>query len=124
MADGDETLRAIVKRLRAFGLAASMATEAVPLVEAAVKATAAAGTDPYGEPWRPKKDGGRALPDAADAVSVESNGKIIRITVRGGEAAQNRYGVRRLLPRRKLPKAILEALREGARRAWVKAMST
>jgi hypothetical protein len=124
MGDGDETLRAIVKRLRAFGKANEMAKEAAPLVEAALKATAAAGTDPDGKAWKPKKDGGRALPDAADAVSVTTNGKVLTITVTGGEAAQQSFRIRQLLPKKKLPKAVLDALREGARRAWIKAMST
>lgn len=123
MGDGDETLRTIAKRLRAFGKANEMAKEAAPLVEAAVKATAAAGTDPYGNPWKAKKDGTRALPDAADAVSVTTNGKVLTITVTGGEAAQQRFKFRQLLPNKKVPKAILDALREGARRAWMKAMS-
>lgn len=124
MGDGDETLRQMAKRIRAFGLGNGATKEAAPLVEEAIKATAAAGTDPDGAAWKTKKDGGRALPDAASAISVESNGKTIKIVVKGGEAAQQRFGVRRLLPKRKLSKAIVAALREGAARAWRKAMST
>lgn len=125
MADAEESLRSMIRRLRAFGQGAEVAREAAPLIEQALKATAAAGTDPDGKPWKSKKDGSRALPDAADALTVTPGAMLVTIRVRGGEAVQNRFGFRRMLPRRKqIPKAIYAALREGAARAWKKAMST
>lgn len=105
------------------------AEEAAPLLEAAVKATAAAGTTPDGKAWAPKKkDGGRALVNAAAHVSAEANGETCTVTLEGVEVIHN-YGAGKL-PRRQIlpeagsstPKIVTDACQEATRRAFEKAM--
>ena len=57
--DGDAVLADWIARLRRFGAEGLdlAAREAQPLLEAEVRRTAAAGTDPYGTPW-PARSGG------------------------------------------------------------------
>lgn len=121
--EGDAALRAFIDKLNGVdeGFLEEVALEAKPLVEAAVRATAAAGTDPYGKPWRVKKDGTRAMPNAAGAVVVEVAGDVLQIKVSGGYAIQNALGGdsrRQVIPSgdRPLPPAIVEALEEALRR--------
>lgn len=71
-------LDAFAKRLRGLkDLTSAAAREAAPLVEAAIKSTAAAGTDIDGRPWPPKKDGTRALPNVAAAISAAAVGTLV-----------------------------------------------
>lgn len=123
--DGDAALADMIARLRRLGSEGLelAAREARPLVEAAAKATAAAGTDPYGNPWPLRKDGQRAIPDAAAAVDVVVRGPNLIIQAHRGAAVQNslagtRYG-RQVIPdaARGLPPGMSAALREGASRA-------
>lgn len=124
---GDAQLAAMIERIRAFGSTATEATarEAAPLVQEAAQASAAAGTDPYGNAWAPRKDGSRAMPNAAANVLAYPVGEIVRLVARGGIAIQNRLKK----PRRTLPKEgelsarIVLALEEGARRAFTKAFT-
>lgn len=128
MSDGDAALAEMIARVQGFGKDATKvaALEAAPLVDAEVKRTAAAGTDPYGEQLAPKKDGTRALADAAKNVTATASGRTIRIKITGGYAQQffKKVDQRRVIPSngRPLPKGIVEALTEGARRAFAKAM--
>lgn len=96
---GDDELTAYIARLRGLnGAIEAVAIEAAPLVEDVIKATASAGTDGEGRVWPTKKDGSRALPNAADAVSVEANGNVIISKVVGGESYhQKSKGKRRRL---------------------------
>ncbi len=98
----DEELAAYAKRLRGLkGFAAQAAKEAAPRVERVVKATAAAGTDPEGKAWPLKRDGGRALPNAADAISVTARGAIVIVRLVGAYVYHNRAkgsALRRILP--------------------------
>jgi hypothetical protein len=118
MSDGDgmAALDGFIARLRALSANGrdEAAREAAPLVMAAARATAAAGTDPYGKPWRPRRDGKRAIPEAASAVA---RGAAIQHRLADGAG-------RRILPdpSQPLPPGILAALNEGARRAFEKAM--
>jgi hypothetical protein len=131
MSDGDgmAALDGFIARLRALSANGrdEAAREAAPLVMAAARATAAAGTDPYGKPWRPRRDGKRAIPEAASAVDAVARGPVIQIRVARGAAIQHRLADgagRRILPdpSQPLPPGILAALNEGARRAFEKAM--
>lgn len=56
-----------------------------PILEQSVRATAAAGQSPEGQPWAPRKDGGRAMAGAAGAVSVRVNGTVVRVVLEGPE---------------------------------------
>ena len=72
-------------RLIEFGesltrLNVDVAKEAAPDVLKAVQRTAAAGTTPSGEAWPKRADGARALPRAAEGMSVSVSGP--KVTVR------------------------------------------
>ena len=126
MSAGDVQLAEFIERLQRLGREAQTlaATESAPLVEAAAKATAAAGTDPYGRQWQSKKDGSPALVDAASSVTAVALGTLVRIRTRGGYAIQNFIKVhrRQVIPDKGLPipKEIVDALKEGSSRAFEK----
>lgn len=67
-----------------------LAEEAAPLIaDEFRKQTAeniAAGRNPYGDSWRPKKDGGRPLVKAMKAITVKVMGTVILIVLEGVEA--------------------------------------
>lgn len=124
----EDRLIAMIAKLRAFGSNAleAAAREAAPLVEAAIKETAAAGTTPQGDKWHDRKDGQRAMPNAADSITATPRGKKIVVKTTRGYAINNnlKEGRRRqVIPSRKdpVPPAIVDALEEGARRAFEKA---
>ena len=126
-ADADAAMGAFIEKLRRFGAEGLdlAAREAQPLVEAEAKRTAGAGTDPYGEPWRPTKAGARAIPNAAGAVEVIVRGATLTTRAHGGAAIQNVLSDknrRQVIPDayRGLPPGYREALQEGARRAFRK----
>lgn len=130
MADGDSALVAFIARMRKLGtLGADAAKLAAPLVERAVKATAAAGTAPDGMPWKPKKDGSRALPNAAAALTVKALGPVVVVTLKGIEVVHN-FAKDGRLPRRQIlpdggagiPKNVAAALEQGAKQAFDNAM--
>lgn len=129
MSEGGAALDAFAARLRALGAAGlpAVAREAVPLVQLEARATAAAGTDPYGQAWRPRRDGSRAIPEAAAAVDVVARGPVVVVRVARGAAIQNQLSEsvgRRVIPdaMRGIPPRILAALEEAAKRVFLKAM--
>lgn len=62
------------------------------------------GVDPYtNQPWQTKKDGTRALPDAASAVSVKAFKKSVELRLMGGEAFHQKGSTRDHVKRRILP---------------------
>ncbi len=129
MAEGEPSMAKMIRQLRIIGKDARRLTaaEAAPLLERVVKQSAAAGTDPYGEAWAPKKDGTRAMPNAASAVTADARGTSVTVRVKGGAAIENtlKEGRRRqVVPSRDkgLPPSFVAALNEAASRAWQKAM--
>lgn len=128
--NGDAALNAMIATVRKLGqLAPDAAAQATPLVEAAAKKTAAAGTTPDGTPWVPTKtkSGGRALVNAAAALSAAAVGSAVVLTLKGVEVIHN-FGnkkdpKRQILPDggAGIPKPIAEAVTEGARRAFARA---
>lgn len=126
------SLDAIIQKVRALGgLAAAAARSAAPMVEAQSKKTAAAGTDPNGKQWAPKKDGGAPLVNAADAVSVVAIGTVVQIrlgaTSTGSAKAQAIQNTRRqIIPANGegIPAGILKALDEGANKAFREAVGS
>lgn len=103
-------------------LAEHGAAEAAPLVEAEAKQTAAAGTDPYGTPWPLKKDGTRALKNAADHVSVHAAGAFVVTELEGvdnwhQDGAQGK-DVRRVIPDVEIPDVYAKALDAGCVKAF------
>ena len=79
-----EELAAYAQRLRSLKtLAPAAAKEAAPLVADVVRTDAAAGTAPDGKAWPPKRDGGRALPNAASAITAVANGVAVIVKLVG-----------------------------------------
>lgn len=115
--------------LRAFGratgnlerLSERAAVEAAPLVEDAVRKTAAAGKDPYARRWPQKKDGGRPMVHAADHVHANAAGPYVVISVDGPDAWHNagvRGVVRQVIPDVEIPAGVAAAVETGAARAF------
>lgn len=77
----------------------AIAARTAPLLDAAVKRTAAAGQDPDGKPWAPTKDGGAPLAHAADHITTAASGSIVRMTLTGPDVYHHfgatRGGIRR-----------------------------
>lgn len=93
----------MVARLRRLAeLPAEAAKLGAPLVEAAIKASATAGTTPDGSPWPAKKDGGRPLANAAAAITSKAVSTTIVTTLTGPEVIHN-FGTERLPKRQILP---------------------
>jgi hypothetical protein len=124
----DEALGRFAARLRGLKqLAPELAKEAAPLVEAAVKATAAAGTTVDGKTWPTKRDGGRALPNAASAVTVAANGAVVIVRLAGAYVFHHRSkgrDQRRILPDAGagIPKVLTDAIDEAKRRVFARLM--
>jgi len=129
MGGADAELRALIARLRSIGAGApaAIAAEAAPGVEAAAKATAAAGTDPEGRTWSPRKDGAPALAKAASAITATARGAIIELVLTGayvyhhlGKGAPER----RILPDggAGIPENIAAPIRDAARRVLERAL--
>jgi hypothetical protein len=97
------TLEDFIMKMRQLGeLPDAVASAAAPALEQAARANVAAGLDPYGKQWPPKKDGSRALKDADKAVHVTSAGPTCTITVEGVEAFHNGLKEGGAHPRRQL----------------------
>jgi hypothetical protein len=105
-------------------LPAEAAKAAAPLVDEAIKTTVREGHDPDGKPWPARKDGGAPLVHAADHISTEARGTVIRTTLTGPDVfhhfGASRGGVkRRILPDPgTMPKGVEAALRTGAAAAF------
>ena len=125
---GDAELAAFVSRLRDLkSLATVAAKEAAPLVEGTLRETAAAGTDPDGNPWPPKRDGSRALPNAAGAISAVAKGTAVVVVLTGAyvyHQFSKGKSRRRILPDRgtTLPARVAQALRNATERAFARVM--
>lgn len=113
----------MIRTLRRIGgreLVAEVAREATPGVEAALRATAAAGTTPEGQAWAPTQKGGRAMVHAPEHIEAKAAGGAIRVTLKGPDAFHN-YGAgrghvkRQVLPSGgELPDGVAEALSAAA----------
>jgi len=125
MATGDAELDAMLLALRRLGeLPTATAARAAPLVLEAVQKTAAAGTTPDGQAWKPRKDGGRALANAAGALSASSSGPTVTISLDMPEVIHH-YGSAKV-PRRQIlpdagagmPASVTAALKKAATQAF------
>jgi hypothetical protein len=72
-----------MKLLGASGVGARVAARAAPLVDVEVKKTASAGTTPTGQAWKPRKDGGRPLVNAASHITTQAHGNLVSVTLTG-----------------------------------------
>jgi hypothetical protein len=130
MSDGHAALGDMMRRMAELdGMAELTAAEAAPLVEAAIRRTAAAGTTPDGEPWAPKKKGGgRPMVNAAAHVTAKAIGNVVNIVLKGVDVF---HQFDKRTPRHAIPEAgggvpavVRAAMHEGARRAFGKIMGT
>ena len=110
----------------ADGFTPDVARRASPLVEQALKASAAAGTTPEGQAWAPKKTGGRAMPNAAKAIAVKAFPTVVRVVLTGVEVFGH-YGkgamqvARKIIPDTgAMPKVVAEALKRASDEAFAK----
>lgn len=109
-------LASLAARLRALpSIGPQIAKAAAADVLAEAQATAAAGTTPTGEAWAPRKDGARALPKAATALSVRVDGDVIVLVLDGVYVYQQKK--RPILPTFGLgvPPKIAAAIRDASR---------
>lgn len=129
MSQGTAALDAMIRSLRGIrGIANEIAAEAAPLVQGVVRASAAAGRDLNGKPWPPKRDGTRALPDAASAVTAQALGSAVVVTLTGAYVYHDSAegpDRRRILPDTGagLPAPISDALTEAATRVFQRRMA-
>jgi hypothetical protein len=105
--------------------AKDVAAESRSEIQGVSRATASAGIDPYGTPWRDRKDGTRAIPHAADAIDVVARGTLIVIRIFRGAAIQNflKPKNRRQVipdPDRQLPDGIKDAITRSANRVFAR----
>jgi len=117
----------MIASLRKLGKSSKdVAKEAAPLVQQALRATAAAGTDPEGRAWKPKKDGGRPLVNAANAITTTANGTLVTTTLSGVENfhQHSKSHERRIIPDggAGIPQNVADALDEAATRVFARAM--
>lgn len=127
---GESALQEMIDAFRGLeSLPAATAREAAPLLEEALRTTAAAGVSPDGNPWAPKKDGGRAMPGAAKAIAAKAFGNVVRVTLTGPEVFHH-FGkgsseVRRpVIPDAggELPAVAARAVEKGAELAFARIM--
>lgn len=94
----------MVAKCKAIGeIASTTAKVAAPLVAAAVKETVATGADPTDEKaWKAKKDGGRPLENASNAITFRVLDTVIQLILTGKEVFHH-YGARGgALPKRRI----------------------
>lgn len=126
---GDVALDAFIDHLRSLKkLPEDVVREAAAEVLKAARATAKAGTTPDGQPWAAKKDGSRALVNAADHLSVRIAGRTISLVLTGVDVIHN-FGTgwlkkRQILPDggAGMPKNVASAIRATAGRVFSRAM--
>lgn len=127
--DGYSALDAMIAQCRALkGLGVEVAKEAAPAVQAAVRETAAAGTDPDGNAWVPKKDGSKALANVAKNISAVARGAIIQVVLSGGAVWHHNSKGKKKRPQRRvipdsgggIPKNVEDALTRAAARVFAR----
>lgn len=116
-----DAFAARIRRLR--NLASDAAKEAAPDVEKLVRESAAVGTDVEGRPWPSKRDGGRALPNAAAAVTAVARGVAVILKLSGAYVFHHRSkgkDRRPILPESGagMPPRLAAVLRAAAARAF------
>lgn len=116
MAKGEAELDAWVAKLRRLP---HMVEAAAPDLAVALKAeldkNISAGRAPDGSTWKPKKDGGRPLVNAASAVTTRADGTVVQAVLTGPEVFHH-YGTkkdpqRQILPRGAMPESLGQAFR-------------
>lgn len=124
MSGGAEAMTAFAAKLRNLRrLATEAAKEAAPAVEAVVRASAAAGTTPDGQAWKPTKAGSRPLANAASAVSARAVGTVVEVIVRGHHFLHHMGLARGKVVRQIIPTHLTPELAAALRRATARAFA-
>lgn len=125
---GESELQEMINSLRKLPGEMKAATpEIAKGVKAAIAANIAAGRAPDGTAWKPRKDGGQALQNAAAKLDVKAIGTVVLGTISGPEAIHH-YGTkkdpkRQILPQSgEMPSNIADAFRQGLIKRFDKAM--
>lgn len=84
-----------------------------------VKRTAEAGTSPTGIPWAQRKEGGRALENAASKISTVVTGRTVHLVLTGPDAIHN-YGTKKDPKRQVLPTILPQTMAEKLKAAALK----
>ena len=107
-----------IENLRSVhGLVSAAAPAIAAQIKDSIDESIAAGTSPEGVAWLPKKDGRRALVNAAKAVSTDVSGNFIFLFLEGYEVFHH-YGTKSLparpiLPTGGVPVKLGNAIRTG-----------
>ena len=118
---GNAGIDDMIARIRSMpGMATAALPEIGGVILAQIQATASAGQSSEGTPWAPKKrGGGRAMVNAAAALSMAVLGNVILVKLTGPEVFHH-YGAggkghvaRPILPRGGLPDRLGDAIRKG-----------
>lgn len=117
-------LQSIFGALDALGDTQALAAAAIGEVDAHLSSTIAAGTDPKGKPWTPrKKDGGKPLKNARKAVDIRLAGSSIIIELTGHHIFPH-YGAKGDPERQIIPTELDEKLGQACRRGAVTFVAT
>ena len=127
--DGSSAMHDMIESLaRLATLPEDAARLAAPIIEGVAKASASAGITPDGTAWAPKKEGGRALVNAAAAITVKAFGTVVQVKLEGINVLQNygthRIPAREIIPSRRneMPDSYASAIQESATIAFKAAM--
>jgi len=101
----EQDIDAMLATLERLG---DLETAAVPAIAEAIErtldGTARAGTTPDGQPWAPrKKDGGRTLQHAAEAIRVTYSGDTVFVRLTGPDARHHHGAIRGKVKRQVIP---------------------
>jgi hypothetical protein len=127
---GDSELDAILAKIASIpNLGVAAAPDVAIACERVTRNSIAAGTDPDGRPWAPrKKDGAKPLTHADKALTVGSTGALVILTLRGPEALHHlgraKGGTKRaIIPTDDIPQPMAAAIEDALTRAFAEAMS-
>lgn len=115
-----EAKRAMLRLVADGALSDAAVADVATAVDKFVKGTIAAGTDSYGVPWQPKKDGTPFRFVKTSDVVTGSIGRTIITRIKTREAVLHHYGFARggvkrpILPIGKLPPKLISAIRTAA----------
>ncbi len=119
-----DELVAKLRKVDAIGV--EIATDALPEVVQLARATAAAGTDPYGTTWKPTKKGRAPLQNAASAITARVSGlttAVVSIVLSGFYVFH--HPTRSMVPTKAggVPDPLVQAVHRAAARRLAKVMA-
>ncbi len=129
MTGNASAFRALDDRIARLRVVANLPDEAMPAVSAAIAKDVdrqiAAGTDPDGKAWEPRKaDGARALANIGKHISVGIVGRTVIVRIRSKHVVLHHFGFnrgrgkpaekqRQVLPIGKIPTSMARAIRDA-----------